>query len=496
MPNASDVALDLTVPNLTSGVKTVTGGAAFFDGATSVRVDHFVVDRKIGAGGMGAIYAARDVALDRPVALKVLPESLAREPGAHERFIREAQAQARLSSPHVVQIFYIGRLAHGSSDDDGSPLPAEAAPRGSLYFAMELVDGESLAAILERGATLEPEQARRLMVQTANGLDAAAAAGLVHRDVKPANLLVGRAGNLKIADFGLAKSRDQNPARTGDGAIMGTPYYMAPEQAMGRPLDLRADMYALGCSFYHLLAGEAPFDGPNHVVVLAQHMNAEARPLRELRKEVPAALADIIARLMRKAPHERYASYADLVFALEQAAPTHVEPAGFGARAVAMAFDGIVTSVLIGALGWVGLVISVVYATLAQAYFGQTLAKYVLRIRVERQDGARLGVARSLARLVVSMWLPCWFGIVALSKGFATFTSAVGRLSELGAAKELILPLVMGNLFLALVYGAGLLLAAFDPLKRAAHDRLLGTRVVYALGHHRPKLLPRTGAGP
>src|SRR5262249_33531160 len=133
MPSQPEVALDLTVPLQSSGVSEIPPGgrgafASAFDGKTSVRIDHFVVETKLGAGGMGAIYAARDVALDRAVAVKILPDELAREPGAQERFIREAQAQARLSSPHVVQIFFIGRLP-----------PPEGADRGSLYFAMELV---------------------------------------------------------------------------------------------------------------------------------------------------------------------------------------------------------------------------------------------------------------------------------------------------------------------------------------------------------------------
>jgi uncharacterized RDD family membrane protein YckC len=328
------------------------------------------------------------------------------------------------------------------------------------------------------------------MIQAANGLDDAYAAGLIHRDVKPANLLVSRSGHLKVADFGLAKPRDPKLSLTKEGAVMGTPYYMAPEQAKGGPLDLRADMYALGCAFYHLVAGEAPFDGPNHVVVLAQHMNSEARPLREVRGAVTPALEAVFTRLMKKAPADRYASYADLVAALEAAAPTRVEPAGFWTRAIATGLDGILASALIGLLGWPGLVLHIAYVTAAQAYFGQTAAKFMLRICVERQDGTRLGLGRSLARVVAAMWLPFWFGIVALSRGFATFTGLVGQLAELHAAKELIVPLLMGNLFLVLLYGAGLVIAAFDPQKRAAHDLLLGSRVVYLLGAHRLVLLP------
>jgi uncharacterized RDD family membrane protein YckC len=451
MPAPSDVALDLTVPILSSGVTTTARGPAVLDGKTSVRIDHFVVERKIGSGGMGAIYAARDVALDRAVAIKVLPDELAREPGANERFIREAQAQARLSSPHVVQIFYIGRLP---SDIGGVPSPIEIAPgrpgsippeRGSLYFAMELIDGESLEGPLGRSEKLDPEAARRLM--------------------------------------------------TKDGAVMGTPYYMAPEQAMGETLDLRADMYALGCTFYHLLSGEPPFDGPNPVAVMAKHLKADARPLREACPAAPAPLAAIVDRLMKKDPGARYASYADLIAALEAAAPTRVEPAGFWTRAVATGLDGILASLVIGLLGWGGLFLHIAYATAAQAYFGQTAAKYVLRIRVERPDGTRLGLGRSLARIVAAMWLPFWFGIVTLSHGIDQFKESVAQLAHVGAAKELLMPFVMGNAFLVLLYVAGLVIAAVDPQKRAAHDRLIGSQVVYRLGSHKLAVLPAGKAG-
>jgi uncharacterized RDD family membrane protein YckC len=507
MPAAADVALDLTVPNLSSGVTPVARGSGPLDGKIHLRIDHFVVDRKIGAGGMGAIYAARDVALDRAVALKVLTDDVAREPGAHERFIREAQAQARLSSPHVVQIFYIGRLPadlvaavedrdverdDGEREDLAASAHGPLSDRGSLYFAMEYVDGDSLAAILVRGDKLDPESARKLMIQAARGLEDAYEAGIVHRDVKPANLLVTRTGILKIADFGLAKPRDPTLALTAAGAVMGTPYYMAPEQAGAGAVDHRADIYALGCSFYHLLTGETPFDGPSPVIVLAHHQNTEPRPLRELEPKVRPELAAILARMMKKDPAQRFPTYEALVAALEAAAPTRVEPAGFWTRAIATGIDGVLASALIGFFGWVGLLVHIAYVTVAQAYFGQTIAKYLLRIRVERTDGTRLGLKRSLARVIAAMWLPFWFGIIALAKGFASFKDSVARLADLSAAKELIVPLVVGNGFLFLLYAASMIVAALDPQKRAAHDHLLGSRVVYRLGPHRLTLLPTT----
>ncbi len=197
---------------------------------------------------------------------------------------------------------------------------------------------------------------------------------------------------------------------------------------------------------------------------------------------------------MKKDPGARYASYADLIAALEAAAPSRVEPAGFWTRAVATVMDSLLASGLIGLLGWIGLVLHIVYVTVAQAYFGQTAAKYVLRIRVERTDGTRLGPARSLVRLVASMWLPFLGGTLALSHGFVEFKDKVTQLAVLTAAQALLKPLITANVYLALVYGAGLAVAALDPQKRAVHDLLVGSRVVYRLGSNKLAVLPRSKA--
>jgi uncharacterized RDD family membrane protein YckC len=355
---------------------------------------------------------------------------------------------------------------------------------------MELIDGESLEGPLSRHEKLDPEEARRLMLQAVKGLDDAYRAGIIHRDVKPANLLVDRAHNLKIADFGLAKPRDPKLSLTRDGAVIGTPYYMAPEQAMGEALDCRADMYALGCTFYHLLAGAPPYDGPNHVAVMAKHLKEDPRPLRDACPAASPALVAIVERLMKKDPAARYASYEELVAAIEAAAPTRTEPAGFWTRAVATVIDGILAGVAIRFLGWVGLLLHIAYVTAAQAYFGQTAAKFLLRIRVERQDGTRLGPARSLVRLVASMWLPFWFGTTLMFTDFDGFTTIVTRIAGFSHARELIMALVKGSIPLVLVYGAGLLAAAVDPQKRAVHDMLVGSRVVYRLGSNKLSVLP------
>jgi uncharacterized RDD family membrane protein YckC len=448
-------------------------------------LDHFLVERKLGQGGMGAVYLARDLSLDRAVAIKILPDELAREEGAMERFIREAQAQARLNSPHVVQIYFIGRV----------PGAAEGE-RGSLYFAMERVDGESLEVLLGRGERVDPELARQLMIQVARGLRDANEAGIIHRDIKPGNLLLGKDRHLKIADFGLAKPREKNLSLTREGAVMGTPYYIAPEQALGEPLDLRADMYALGCTFYHLIAGAPPFDGPTSMAVIARHLKEKPRPLRELDPEVPGRLAAIVDRLMQKDRKDRYATYDELVAALEEAAPERVEYAGFWARGAALALDGVMLSGLIWLLGWPGLVIHLAGVAAGVGYLGQTPGKYLLRIQVQRLDGGRLGLALGLARAVATIWLPFLLGLYVLwYQGFAALTENINGLARPKGVQAEVL-VIVSNSALALVYAAGLALAAVQRQKRAVHDFLVGSRVIYRLGTRGGPALSRRARGP
>jgi uncharacterized RDD family membrane protein YckC/aminoglycoside phosphotransferase (APT) family kinase protein len=433
-------------------------------------IDHFRVVRRLGQGGMGAVYLAHDTSLDRMVALKLLPVELASNAEAQERFVREARAQAKLTSPHVVQIYFIGRLRGRTGVDQ-------------LYFAMEPVDGESLEAVIDRGERLSPERARRFALQAAEGLRDAQQAGIIHRDVKPGNMLVDRKGTLKIADFGLAKPKDPTMHLTKGHAIMGTPLYMAPEQATGDfPLDHRADMYSLGCALYHLLTGEPPLVAPTAVALLLKHVNEAPVPLRVKAPGVPPRLAAIVEKLLRKKPDERFATYEQLIDALDAAAPERVLHAGFWTRGGAAAFDASLASVLIAFLGWPGLVIHLVYLTAAHAVFGQTLGKYLLRIQVRRLDGSKLGVQRSLARTAVALWLPFVLGLSVLwTKGFDDLRDNILQLAQLGTAKSLIGPIVVTNATLTLLFASGFLLAAVTRQKRAVHDFVAGTEVVFRI---------------
>lgn len=265
------------------------------------RWNDFEIGEVLGAGGMGTVYRGRQISLDRPVAIKVLPAGLAEHPELRERFLREARAIAPIASPHVVQVFHAGNH------------------NGWFFYAMELVDGEDLARQLRRGWRPTADQARDLVTQAARGLTAAARAGIVHRDIKPANLLLGRDGVLRISDFGLVR-RSGEDGLTVSGQLLGTVSYLSPEQAEGRLCDPRSDIYALGIVFYELLAGHVPFKGESAAAVIYQHVHAPAIPPTKGRSRADAANAAICAKMIAKEPAERYQSGAELIEDLERAA--------------------------------------------------------------------------------------------------------------------------------------------------------------------------------
>ncbi len=474
--SSPDQALDATLP--ISGI-ALSPAPPFARERRAGRLDHFVVERPLGAGGMGEIYLGRDTSLERPVAIKILPDELAASPEAQERFVREARAQARLQSPHVVQIFFIGRVPPAANE--GSQPPSPGSHQGSLYFAMERVDGESLEARLDRGELFDADLARRLMIQVARGLRDAHRAGIIHRDIKPGNLLVDGEEHLKVADFGLAKPSDPNLSLTRGNTVMGTPYYMAPEQALGEPLDHRADMYSIGCTFHHLLAGEPPFDGPSQMAVIAKHLKEKPTPIRQRAPRVPPRLAGILDRLLEKEPAKRFPTYEALIHALEEAAPGRVEYAGFWARGAALMIDSVAASLLIGLLGPAGLLVHLALVTAGLAYRGQTLGKYLLRIQVQRLDGSPLGLPRAFARSLASMWLPVFLGVVVLvAEGFSGLRGSIAGLARPEGYRALVI-LAVSNGVLALLYALGLVVAAVQRQKRAAHDFLVGSCAVYHL---------------
>jgi len=301
------------------------------------RLGSYRVLRVLGSGGMGIVFVAEDPDLQRRVALKVMKPVLAANPSARERFLREARSMAKLSHPRIVTIYQVG-------EDRGVP-----------FLAMELLEGESLEVRLKRDGKLPVSEALRIGWEIAEGLAAAQQRGLIHRDIKPSNLwLEGASGHVKILDFGLARGSDEHTPLTLLGGIVGTPAYMAPEQARGEPIDRRSDLFSLGCVLYQLVAGEPPFRGSDPVSVLAAVVAATPRPVRQCNPDAPPAFAEVITRLLAKCPTERYPD-AQAVLAALQAIESGSTPRRtrltFGS---ARRISGLLLALLLGAGGTLG----------------------------------------------------------------------------------------------------------------------------------------------
>jgi len=266
----------------------------------------YAIQRELGRGGMGIVLLARDERLDRAVALKVLPPALAEAGETRERFLREARMAAQLSHPNIVPVYRADELG------------------GYAFFAMGFVEGESLGDRIRDRGSLPAAEVVRVLREVAWALAYAHARGIVHRDVKPDNILLERASNRAIVtDFGIARA-DFNPALTQDGYVLGTIHYMSPEQASGDVLDGRSDLYALGCIGFYALSGRLPFEGASPQAILVAHATKEPPTLRSIAPDVPAALAAVIDRCLRKRPDDRFATGEELADALAKALE-HIE---------------------------------------------------------------------------------------------------------------------------------------------------------------------------
>lgn len=271
----------------------------------------YTLEGEIGRGGMGVVYHARDERLKRRVAIKVLPPDLAFREEIRIRFLREAETAARLSHPHIVPIHSVGE-----------------GPDGLVYFVMAYIDGEPLGSRLKRRGRLPPEEARRIMMETADALGAAHALGIIHRDVKPDNILLeGSRGRVVVTDFGIAKalSSTTGPGLTATGVAIGTPHYMSPEQAAGdREIDGRSDLYSLGVVAYQMLVGELPFHAPNVPGILLKHITEVAPLVTDKRSDCPEDLAASVMRCLEKDPEARWPTADALRRALEsRSAPAY-----------------------------------------------------------------------------------------------------------------------------------------------------------------------------
>ncbi len=471
---SEDASLAQTLALADSDAAAQASRSVETDGLIGASLDHFTIEQRLGQGGMGEVYAARDTSLDRPVAIKVLRGDVLLQPGMVDRFLREARSQARLNHPNIVSIHYIGRRR----------LPGGAE---SLYFAMERVTGGDLDALLRRRETMPPEEARQAMIQVAQGLRAAHRAGVIHRDIKPSNLMISPDGILKIADFGLAKPVDGGDNQiTQEGAMVGSPWYIAPEQAVADDIDHRADMYAMGASFHHLLVGKPPFDGPRPMAVVAKHLSEPLVPLSKSAPHVPPQLARIVERLLEKKPDDRYPDYDALLADLESAAPERRAYAPITTRAVAVLGDFLLAGALIGALDWIGLVVYLALVTIGHGWRGQSPAKYLLGIEVRREGGGPLGFPRALLRTLVSLWMPILTGaIIALTSGVPELLSTIEsmRPADLASLQNMLIAMAISQGFLTLLYVAGLGVAIFHPRKKTLHDLAVGSVVTYRLKH-------------
>jgi serine/threonine-protein kinase len=258
----------------------------------------YTIERPLGHGGMGAVFLARDEQLGERVALKVVSSLFATDPeAAAERFRREVAAARKVTHPNVIRI-------HDLVEDGAQ-----------LLLSMEFIDGQTLAALLGKSGALKLDEGRAILGQVADGLAAAHAAGVVHRDLKPGNVLVDGQKRVKVIDFGLARASFL-AGMTATGLIVGTPEYMSPEQVKGLPCDERSDLYSLGAMAYHVFCGRPPFSGETPIAIGFAHVTEPPRPPRELRPELPEALEAAILRALEKDPSKRFADAAALKAAL------------------------------------------------------------------------------------------------------------------------------------------------------------------------------------
>ena len=267
------------------------------------------LEAKLGSGGMSTVYLARDETLDRPVAVKVMHREMSEQPDQLERFRQEARAVAKLSHPNVVSVIDAG-------EDGGYP-----------YIVFEYVEGETLKQRIARVGALDVQEAIAYAIEIARGLTVAHARKMVHRDIKPQNILIDAEGRAKLTDFGISRQLEQD-GMTATGRVLGTTDYVAPEQAMGQGADPRSDIYSLGVVLYEMLVGQVPFHADSQVGVAMKHVNEELPDVQRRRPEVSAAVALVVERATAKKPAERYQQIGEMIDDLSTALEVEAARAG------------------------------------------------------------------------------------------------------------------------------------------------------------------------
>jgi serine/threonine-protein kinase len=273
------------------------------------------LDARIGHGGMSTVYRAFDTVLERQVAIKLMHREIATDSQQLERFRREARSVARLNHPHIVTVIDAGEWdSHAGDGPEGS----ESGASGTPYMVLEHVDGETLKDLIRRDAPIEVPTALAYGIEIARALGAAHAQGIVHRDVKPQNVLLGGEGGAKITDFGIARTLSE-VGLTMDGRVLGTTDYVSPEQALGQPVTGQSDVYSLGVVLYEMLTGNVPFKGESPVAVAMMHVREDVPDVQSTRAEVSAATAAVVERATAKSLERRYLDMASMIADMEAA---------------------------------------------------------------------------------------------------------------------------------------------------------------------------------
>jgi serine/threonine protein kinase len=264
------------------------------DGPIGREIAGFRIEREIGRGGMGVVYLATQVFPERRVALKLLSSDLASDPSFRERFVRESNAAASTEHPNIVPVY-------GAGESDGQ-----------LYLAMRFIEGNDLRTLLEHEGTLSPDRAARICAEVADALEAAHERGLVHRDVKPSNVLLDGRDRAYLSDFGLIRATRIDTEITKTGQFMGTVDYVAPEQIRGDELDGRADVYSLGCVLYECLTGSPPFRRDSEVATMYAHLEQDVPAPSTERDDLPRSLDEVVTKATAKRPADRFATAGEM----------------------------------------------------------------------------------------------------------------------------------------------------------------------------------------